>query len=503
MGLISCRLRPGLLSLLPALPVVVVESTSKTRYTLHISLYRITTDPTGQNHNNLTRSTGEAGSINPSVLRKRTGRGHSGPLSPDIPWNLRYPAGLPPRRSKRSPPVTAGDGPHSTRSVIPRSVGTAWPLRPDASVLIGGRRPSPWGNSGDLGPSHCPDWVFTALGLTTHGQRYDTAPVSRRASPSRVSQHDRDGRLVRLPNRPDYCGAMTDAHGSDEDGDVDPLSTGLAKIAASAGVEGAKEGSKLLNRVLGPSADVIGEALARYTDFRLKNVGVIVEKAHRKSRAQGDGEVPPRVAHRLLEEGSYCDDELMAEYLGGVLAASRTPAGRDDRAVVWSALVNGLSTLQLRGHFLLYREWARHLHGRDLVLAAPGNRLRTIIHADLLEFSSRLLGDDDSIPQYNAVSHAIPGLVRAGLLDINYTWGNKADIDIDLHQPFREDEFDPILCVNLTVVGIELYGWAQGRDGLTPEDFISDAEVFAEDVIEPLVGVSLPELDRVGEKPMH
>src|SRR4051794_14534377 len=98
----------------------------------------------------------------------------------------------------------------------------------------------------------------------------------------------------------------------------DPVTT-AALIAAGAAV-----GSRTVDKVLGPSAEHLGEILnERLTEFRARNIGRVIEAADRKGGR--DGTVPPRVAHRLLEDGSYCDDELMAEYLGGVLAGSRTP----------------------------------------------------------------------------------------------------------------------------------------------------------------------------------
>ncbi len=81
----------------------------------------------------------------------------------------------------------------------------------------------------------------------------------------------------------------------------------------------------LLKRVLGPPADALGDALARWVEFRTVNVGRVVEIADRKLSARGDqaGEVPIRVGARILEEGSYCDDQVVAEYLGGVLAVGQ------------------------------------------------------------------------------------------------------------------------------------------------------------------------------------
>ena len=152
---------------------------------------------------------------------------------------------------------------------------------------------------------------------------------------------------------------------------VDPITGAVvAKAMGDTSPEMQQATTNLFLRIFGPSADAIGEALGRYTTYRLRNIGRIVNRADAKSNDMPDrGIANPRVSHVLLEEGSYCDSDIMVDYLGGVLAASRTPAGRDDRAVAWSNLVTSLSSLQIRAHYLLYREWAERLHGiQDLNL---------------------------------------------------------------------------------------------------------------------------------------
>lgn len=268
---------------------------------------------------------------------------------------------------------------------------------------------------------------------------------------------------------------------------MDPLTgAAIAKTASKAakGVEGQTEG--LLKRVLGPAADEIGEALARYSSFRLRNVGRIVEKADQKSSA--DGEVPPRVAHRILDDGSYCDDELMAEYLGGVMAASKTPGGRDDRGVSWSATVSDMSSLQIRAHFLLYREWARLLRGRpDLQLGLTADRESVDIHIELAHFLEAIVKGSD-VPHLEALNHAIQGLRRLGLLEKQFAWGKVAEM------PGYEGPFASALVVGLSYQGLELYGWAQGVPGLSFQDFATRAQVFAEDEIPPLTMIAFPKL---------
>jgi hypothetical protein len=253
--------------------------------------------------------------------------------------------------------------------------------------------------------------------------------------------------------------------------------------------------NNLIIRIFGPSADAVGEALGRYTTYRLRNVGRIVNRADTKSGGTTDrGIANPRVAHVLLEEGSYCDNEVMVDYLGGVLAASRTPSGRDDRAVAWSNLVTSLSSLQVRAHYLLYREWAARLHGlEDFNIGVDAGRSSAVMQVELQEFCSLLIGGDD-INVNNALSHAIVGLVRVGLLADGYAFGPSSQV------PGINTEFEHVLCVRPSLMGVELYGWAQGLAGLSAAEFITKAEAFeAEDPIPRLNRIELPHISTSAE----
>lgn len=268
---------------------------------------------------------------------------------------------------------------------------------------------------------------------------------------------------------------------------------GIAVVESTdaAGSEAGEVARGQLLRVLGPSADAIGEALSRYTAYRVRNVGAIVARADTKSHDSSGSRkiVNPRVAHVLLEDGSYCDDELMAEYLGGVLAGSRTPHGKDDRAVAWSAMIISLSALQIRTHYLLYREWAARLHGiGELNLGMSDDRSRATMDIELNEFLP-ILTQDTEVHAQAAIGHSIPGLIRVGLLESEYSMGPRENAG----KP--DSEFEHLLRVRPSVVGLELYGWAQGLPGLSPGDFPSEAAVFdLKEAIPRLAGVLLPYL---------
>ncbi|NAZ18194.1 hypothetical protein GT020_19410, partial [Glutamicibacter soli] len=96
-------------------------------------------------------------------------------------------------------------------------------------------------------------------------------------------------------------------------------------IAAYLGKDG-------LEKLLGPTADYLGGELQEFTKKRINNVGKIFKKAENKlgDKINSPGGVPPKVLKTIINEGSYSDDELAAEYFGGVLASARTELTRDD-----------------------------------------------------------------------------------------------------------------------------------------------------------------------------
>jgi hypothetical protein len=257
------------------------------------------------------------------------------------------------------------------------------------------------------------------------------------------------------------------------------LGTVLAKAVGATGPESEKAAAGLFMRVLGPSADEIGEALRRYTAYRLRNVGRIVETADDKAgNAEDDAIVNPRVARVLLEEGSYCDDPLMTNYLGGVLAASRTQDGRDDRAVTWSRLLADLSALQIRAHYLLYREWADRLHGIYINLGLGENCQKATMHVESDEFET-VLAAGSGVDGYTAMTHALYGLAGAGLIQDDFSSGTSRKSGLFKRgSAYIKSKFEQVLDVRPSPSGLELYGWAQGLPGLAPNEFPIKAVPF-------------------------
>lgn len=114
-------------------------------------------------------------------------------------------------------------------------------------------------------------------------------------------------------------------------------------------------GAKLLLDVCGPSAKYLGGEFASYTKVGVENLKKVFTKAahHVQKLNKNEGQVPPRVLKSILSEGYFCKDELQASYLGGVLASSKDPVPRDDRALTYCSMLSSLSAYKIRTHYIL------------------------------------------------------------------------------------------------------------------------------------------------------
>ncbi|KXF52285.1 hypothetical protein AXA44_47660 [Rhodococcus sp. SC4] len=167
------------------------------------------------------------------------------------------------------------------------------------------------------------------------------------------------------------------------------------------------------------------------------------------------------MAHTVLEAGSYCDDEVIVDYLGGVLAGGRTPGGRDDRAVTWSNLITQMSAFQIRAHYLLYTSWAAFAANNPGVNLASGNPGLTLF-VDESEFLARMAEVDSNVPPQSLMTHVLGGLGRLDLID-SALWGFGDDPATSTGiQQAQALPYARALWCRPSESGIELWGWGHG-----------------------------------------
>jgi hypothetical protein len=163
---------------------------------------------------------------------------------------------------------------------------------------------------------------------------------------------------------------VTDGEQAEAPGEaVDPGAAITGAKVASAAFE---ESRGLLKRVLGPAADELGQFLAEWTKIRLSNALRVAEKADERLTARGtrveDAGISGRAALRIFDEAAYCGDEneIVVEYLGGLLASSRVVGQSNDLGNSYAALISRMAADHLRMHYVCYLSILKTMSGKGV-----------------------------------------------------------------------------------------------------------------------------------------
>lgn len=261
--------------------------------------------------------------------------------------------------------------------------------------------------------------------------------------------------------------------------------------------------SKLLYDVIGPSAKNLGEILRDLQDYRLRNWLKIAKASERAGGVVPAGSsVHPRVAEQIITQSTWLDDDVMQAYAGGLLAASRSENGADDRGAYYVRILNGLTSTQTRLHFLIYSELYRNMYrtpGESSVREIwEWRRVRLTLPVQSLAEALFPLGDgyDSSdgpldfyqgkrnvAKDYRRITEALHAL-RRDLLVADYFESKAPPGTQGGFAPIKDMEFE----VGGSELGLALFCWAHGYD------FSDPATVFVN---------TLPEFDPPGPKLIH
>lgn len=201
-------------------------------------------------------------------------------------------------------------------------------------------------------------------------------------------------------------------------------------ITVGLGAVGAYLGKDGVQKLLGPTADYLGQGLRDFTQKRTETIGRIFQNAESKlgEKLENPGQVPPKVLKAVLDDGSFTNDRLAVEYLGGILASSRTEDGRDDRGARIAKTLDALSTYQLRTHYLIYATVRAVFADSGLSLNLNDRPKMQIF----LPFSSYLPAMDFSKSEldqlYSILSHTFFGLHGDNLLEGDWQYGGQDSI---------------------------------------------------------------------------
>ena len=212
-------------------------------------------------------------------------------------------------------------------------------------------------------------------------------------------------------------------------------------------------------KLLGPTADYLGEGLRDLTQRRVESIGKMFTIASKKlgSQIEAPGQIPPRILKTVMHDASYCEDPLVLEYFGGVLASSRTEDGRDDRGVRLMKIVENLSTYQIRTHYLLYSTISNLFSnsGKQIGTTEHRSELRVFLPASSYATSMKFSKEEWDNPQI--MHHIWHGLYSDGLIEGDWLFGSREIIK----RRFTSAPEDGIICQPASM-GAELFLWAFG-----------------------------------------
>ncbi|MDQ3951852.1 MAG: hypothetical protein M3279_02635 [Actinomycetota bacterium] len=251
--------------------------------------------------------------------------------------------------------------------------------------------------------------------------------------------------------------------------------TAITAVAAIAGA--AKIGAPLVQRVLGPTPDMLGNELAEWTEHRLRNVGRIVEKAGQKLPPDTDpeGAVPPRVLARIIADGSFCEDTVAVEYLGGVMASSRSGVSRDDRGATLAATIGRMSTYELRAHYIFYKAAHDLLKGTDVDLRTSAGRIESgRIFLPSTDFGIAMAFSPPESPT-DVLLHTLTRLKQEDLIGSQWGFGPPESVATFGQVPEHGVVYE------VSLHGIQLFAWAFGHTADAVSVFLNESSDFEMD----------------------
>lgn len=264
--------------------------------------------------------------------------------------------------------------------------------------------------------------------------------------------------------------------------------TGLIILGSAIGSK------KLVEKILGPTAEYLGEGLKDFTEKSMNNVKRIFINAKEKlgDRIDQPGAVPAKVLKGILQEGPFCEDEIAAEYFGGLLASSKSGIQRDDRGVALIALLSRLTTYQIRSHFIFYQIVKQLFNGEKLFTNKPEDRIVMRAFIPMQEYlESMESSEHEDFSQI--IGHVMHGLSREQLIEESFRTGDPDYLSGD----WKDVSQSGIIFIP-SLLGAELFLWAYGYGNVHTFHFLDPRYHF------PIKGnISIPKNAIGTEKKEH
>jgi len=252
--------------------------------------------------------------------------------------------------------------------------------------------------------------------------------------------------------------------------------TGLVILGTAIG------SAKLVEKILGPTADYLGKGLKEFTEKGMNNIKRIFINAEEKlgDRIDQPGRVSPKVLKGILQEGSFCEDELSAEYFGGVLASSKSSITRDDRGAALIALLSRLSTYQIRSHFIFYQVVKQIFNGEKLGVNKPEDVIKMKMFLIMDEYCKGMEFSKNEDPA-QLLGHVMFGLYKESLIGKEFQTGSPKHL-----KRFWKDVKKTGIIFRPSASGVELFMWGYGYGNLHISEFLNPRIQFPNKIKIPI-----------------
>jgi hypothetical protein len=168
-----------------------------------------------------------------------------------------------------------------------------------------------------------------------------------------------------------------------------------------------------------------------------------------------------------MRSSSAGDDEVMQAYFSGVLCSSFARTERDDRAVGFIRLIEGLSTYALRAHCIIYSS-----------VALQQNHKMADIKKWLMLGRGITLALDER--QFRRRMQFVRGEDQEAMLEHAFVSLSSNDLCMQGLQPAIARDKTAYRWMHLTIRGAELYCWANGFGQKGVTEFFADRKLTEE-----------------------
>lgn len=249
--------------------------------------------------------------------------------------------------------------------------------------------------------------------------------------------------------------------------------TGLTILGSAIG------GAKVIEKILGPTSEYVGEQIKEWTKKRIENTSAIFKNAQKKlgDNINNTGTVPPKILKGIFEDGAWCEDELQIEYFGGVLASSRSEVSRDDRGVYYLNLISKLTTYQLRTHYIIYNLVKEIYNGKTINVNDANEWVELEIFIPYHVYLESMVFEEVELNEWNnLLSHSLFGLLKDELIS-DFKWGpvkylNDLGYNID----------NSGIIIRPSKLGMDLLLWACGYGKQPAKSFLDNTLTFQNNI---------------------